>query len=150
MKVSLKTIEDFLAPKKMAIAGVSRNKKKFGYNVFSDLTKLGYTIYPVNPNAEMIDETKCFPDVQSLPGDVENLLILTPKEKTDIVLEDAVKKGIRNIWIQQMSQTPKSFEIAKSANINLIANNCIFMFANPRGIHKFHASIKKLFGVYPK
>ena len=150
MKVSLQTIQDFLAPKKMAIAGVSRDKKKFGYSVFADLVKLGYDIYPVNPNADNIDDKKCYRDMQALPENVENLLILTPREKTDDILKEAIKKGINNIWIQQMSQTEKSREIAEKANVSLIEKQCIFMFANPTGIHKFHAFLKKLFGAYPK
>jgi len=45
-----KQIEEFLESKNLAIAGVSRDKKKFGYRVFEDLTSKGYNAYPINPN----------------------------------------------------------------------------------------------------
>ena len=52
--VTLKSINDFLSVKELAIAGVSRNNKKFGGMVFQELKAKGYKLYPVNPNAEMI------------------------------------------------------------------------------------------------
>jgi predicted CoA-binding protein len=47
--VTKKIIEEFLGPRKLAIAGVSGNSKKFGYLVFRDLKANGYEVYPVNP-----------------------------------------------------------------------------------------------------
>ena len=147
----LQTIQDFLSTKKMAIAGVSRNPKKFGGAVYKQLTESGFTIYPINPNAEMIGETKCYPDVASLPAEVDRLFIVTPKKQTKSILEDAIKKGINKVWIQQMSHTDEAVNLAKEKNVDLITKECIFMFAEPvAGVHKFHRFFKKLFGSYPK
>ena len=44
--ISLAEIQEFLAPKKLAIAGVSRNPKKFGYTVFKELREKDFEIYP--------------------------------------------------------------------------------------------------------
>jgi hypothetical protein len=58
--VSKKNIQDFLEPKKLAIAGVSRNPKKFGHAVFRELKKSGYSVYPINPNTDTLDGEKCY------------------------------------------------------------------------------------------
>jgi len=149
--VTKKQIENFLEPRKLAIAGVSRNPKKFGYMVYRDLKKNGYDIYPVNPLTPEIDGVKCYPTVSDLPADVKHLLVLTPKKKTDAVLREAINKGIKNIWVQQMSETAETIKIAEEYQVELIYKKCIFMFAEPvSGLHKFHRTIMKIFGRLPK
>jgi predicted CoA-binding protein len=151
MKVTQKAIESFFASKKIAIAGVSRDSKKFGYSVFTTLSERGYDIYPINPNTQSLWGTPCFATVLDLPPDVKNLVVLTPKNETEKVVRDAVKKGISSIWIQQMSDTPEAIKLAESNNIQLISKECILMWANPvTSIHKFHKTIKKIFGLLPK
>lgn len=149
--VTKKQIQDFLEPKKLAIAGVSRDSKKFGYMVYRDLKKNGYEVYPVNPKAPEIDGSKCYPSVSDLPGDVNRLLILTPRKDTDDVLREAIGKGIRSVWVQQMSETPDTVRIADENQVDLIQKKCIYMFADPVvSIHKFHRTLVKFFGRLPR
>ncbi len=147
----LSTVQSFLEPKEMAICGVSRNTRKFGRVVYDSLKEKGYKLYPVNPNTTKIDSDSCFRDVSELPVHVQYLYIVTPKSQTKEVIEKAIGKGIKNIWIQQMSETPDAIELAETNNINLIYKQCIFKFAEPvTGVHKFHRFMNKLFGTYPK
>jgi predicted CoA-binding protein len=147
----LQAIEDFLSTKKMAMAGVSRDPKKFGGAVYKHLTDNGYAVFPVNPNAERIGESTCYPDVGSLPDETDRLFIVTPKRETKSVLEAAIKKGIRKVWIQQMSHTDEVMTLARENDLELITKECIFMYAEPvTGPHKFHRFFKKLFGRYPR
>ncbi len=135
----------------MAIAGVSRDPKKFGGAVYKHLTDNDFTVFPVNPNTEMIGESKCYPDVASLPDEVDRLYIVTPKQETRSLLEEAINKGIRKIWIQQMSHTQEALSLAREHNLEMITKECIFMFAEPvTGPHKFHRFIRKMFGQYPR
>jgi uncharacterized protein len=149
--VTMQTINDFLAVKELAIAGVSRNRKKFGGMVFHELKEKGYTLYPVNPNADKIDETNCYKSVSDLPSTAKNLYIVTPKANTATILTDAIARGIRNVWIQQQSETPEALRIAKENNINLIHGECIIMYIAPsNSLHNFHRFLRKLFGGMPK
>ena len=52
--VTLKDIQEFLEPKKMAIAGASRNPKKFGGTIVTEAIKSGYELFPVHPDASEI------------------------------------------------------------------------------------------------
>ncbi len=149
--ITLNDIQKFLEPRKFAIAGVSRNPKKFGASVFKELREKGFVIYPINPNAEEIQGVKCYKSVMDLPADVEHLFIVTPKKETDAVAKLAVKKGIKMIWIQQMSDTPEAVETIREAGIPLIYKKCIMMFASPvKSFHAFHRFFVKAFGRYPK
>ena len=151
MKVTKQLIDNFYKEKKIAIAGVSRNPKKFGYQVFNELNKKGYEIFPINPKANTIENIACYADVESLPTQVNSLLILTPKDQTDDILRSALNKGIKNIWVQQMSETADTIRIAEEYEKEIIHHKCIFMFSEPViGFHKFHRTLVKIFGQMPK
>lgn len=148
---TLNEIQKFMAPKKMAIAGVSRNPKKFGGSVFKDLKAKGFDLYPVNQNADEIQGVKCYKSVSDLPEDVKHLFIVTPKTSTADVAGQAIAKGMDMIWIQQQSDTPEAVEAITKAGIPLIHKKCIMMFAGPvKGPHNFHRFLVKVFGRYPK
>ena len=145
------TIEKFLAPKKMAVAGVSRNPKKFGYIAFKELAERGFDLYPVHPEADEILGVKCYHSVASLPDGVTHLLSMVPKPETESVVSEALSRGIGNIWIQQMSETPEAVELAKEKKAGLVIRTCILMHAGPvKGIHWFHRGMLKMFGMLPK
>lgn len=148
---TLNEIQDFLAPKKMAIAGASRNPKKFGGSIFKELLEKGFELYPINPNTDEVQGVKCYKSVAEMPPDVTNLFIVTPKAETNQIVEAAIKKGVKTIWIQQMSETPEAIKMAEDAGISVISKKCMFMFADPvKGPHAIHRFFTKLFGGYPK
>jgi uncharacterized protein len=151
MKTSKASIKAFLENRKLAIAGVSRDQKKFGYAVFTKLKEIGFDLYLIHPDTDTLYGEPCYRSISNLPAGIGGLLIMTPKTKTLGLVEDAVKKGIPNLWIQQMSETPESIEYALSSKVNLITGQCIMMFAEPvEGFHKFHRNLKKWFGRLPK
>lgn len=151
MRTSRKSIETFLEEKKMAVTGVSRDPKKFGYQVYHALKNKGYEVYPLNPMTTEIDGERCYQNLSEIPSHVNNLLILSSRDKTVAIVKDAIKKGIKNIWIQQMSDSKEAIDIATSGNVNLVSGQCILMFAEPvEGFHKFHRGVKKFFGALPK
>ena len=97
MKVTKDQINSFFEGKKLAIAGVSRSTKKFGYQIFNALKEKNYSVIPINPNADIIDGEVCYKSISNLPSGVDSILIVTPKHETDTVLREAIKKGIKNI-----------------------------------------------------
>ena len=148
--VSLKQIEQFMAAEPIAMAGVSRNPKKFGYMAFKELKEKGLKIIPVNPSAEEILGEKVYASVSSLPSEVGALLIMTKKDKTRDLVIEAKNKGIKNIWIQQSADSREALKELEGSGINYISGECILMYYKPHSVHKFHRAIKKLFGRYPK
>jgi len=142
-------IEVFLATEQIAMAGVSRNPKKFGHETFLDLRQKGLDIIPVNPNTDEIAGTKSYKSVLDLPANISSLLIMTPKKETLGIVTEAIEKGIKNIWIQQMSDTPETLALLEKTEINVITGQCIRMYFNPSGIHKLHFKIMKFFGKLP-
>ena len=145
-----KQIEQFLSSQPIAMAGVSRNPKKFGRVAYDELTRKGLKLIPINPNIESINGTTCYIDINHLPAGVKSLVIMTKKDQTAKLVQDAMNKGIQNIWIQQSSDTPEALALLKGRDINVITKECIFMHHEPSGLHKFHRSLKRIFGGLPK
>jgi len=147
----LAMVQSFLEPKKLAIAGVSRNPKKFGRVVYEHLKKREFQVFAINPNVDSINGDPCYKTIADIPEEVYNLYIVTPKVQTKNVIQAAIDRGIKNIWIQQSSETTEAIELAEQNDVNLIYKECIFKFAEPvTGPHKFHSLISKIFGTYPK
>ncbi|MCU0460478.1 MAG: CoA-binding protein [Bacteroidales bacterium] len=148
--VTLKQIEEFIASEPIAMVGVSRNPKKFGFTVFRELKEKGMNIIPVNPHAGEIHGVKVYPDIKSLPAEVKGLLVMTRKSATAGVIKEAMEKGIKQIWIQQMSESPEALKALEGTGINYISGQCFLMYYKPHSIHKFHGKLKKFFGCWPK
>jgi len=149
--VTIEQINNFLATKKLAMAGVSRDSKKFGNMVFKSLIEKGFEVCPINPLANEIDDVKCYSSVKEIPVGFDRLLIVTPENKTMQVVQDAFEKGIKLIWIQQKSENKEILQFAREKGFDVIYKKCIYMFAEPvSGGHKFHRTIAKIFGSYPK
>lgn len=150
--VKAESIHAFFQTPPVAVIGVSRKKNHFGDVVYETLKKRGLKVIPINPNA---DKTQggdvCYPNLKSLPNKVDAAVILTAAKNTDAVVKEAIEYGIKNLWIQQKSETKSAIETAEKNNINVIHHQCILMFSEPvTGFHKFHRNIKKLFGKLPK
>ena len=134
---------------RIIIAGASRNPKKFGNIVVRELLEKGFEIIPVNPTGESIEGLKTYRNLLEIDSPCDHLVILTKKTETEKLVEDAIYRNIRNIWIQQQSETPEAIAKAREAGINVITKKCILMYAEPvKGVHTFHRLLVKLFGRY--
>jgi len=151
MKTSVQmraVIDEMITSKEVAIAGVSRNPKKFGNVVYKTLKEKGFSVYPINPNTETIEGEKTFHSIEDLPENVKNLIILLKPEDVENVIDESIRKGISKIWLQQGSTNKEAIEKATDAGIEMVTNKCILMYANPTGFHKFHTRINQFFGQY--
>jgi predicted CoA-binding protein len=147
---SLNQINQFIDSQPIALVGVSRNPRKFGHAAFKELKEKGMKIIPVNPEATEIMGETVYKNVSSLPDEVKGIIVMTRKEKTASVVKEALTKGIKEIWIQQMADSKEALVELKESGINYITGECILMHYKPHGIHKFHAGLKKFFRLFPK
>ena len=145
----MKDVARFLSLEKYAVAGVSRDPKKFGHQMFKDLRKKGMDVVPVNPRTDIIDGVKCYSSVKELPSDIRGVIFMTPKEETLSVAREAISHGIKDLWIQQGAETKSVIAELEKEDVNLIHSQCIMMFWKPNGIHSFHRFLKKIFGGLP-
>ncbi|MFC1584689.1 CoA-binding protein [Fibrobacterota bacterium] len=143
-------IEGFLAQKKLALAGASRGRRKFGNNIFKELKNKGYQVFLIHPSAELIDGQPCYRDCGSLPDEVGGLIIAVRPAQTEKAVESAARAGIKRIWMQRGAESPKAIRLCRANGITVIHNECVLMFAEPAAlIHRVHRLIWKLIGKLP-
>lgn len=144
-------INTFLAQRSIAVAGASRDQKKFGYIVFNDLLRAGYEVFALNPNTDTIEGHKCYRNPAELPAQVTALVLVTPPVQTLKILKQAYEKGIRHFWIQQGAENADVLSYCDQNQLQAISGRCILMHLEPvKSIHKVHRFFSKLFGLYPK
>lgn len=126
--------QDFLAQKRIAVVGVSRDSKQAGNFVFRKLRDLGYDVFPVNPHASEVEGTHCFQDVGEVRGGVEAVLIFTPPKVTASIVRRCGELGIRRVWIHQTigtgSLSNDAVAAAREYDLTLIPGGCPAMFCD--------------------
>ena len=148
---SKKLVKEFLSEKNIAVVGVSRSGKKFGYTLFKDLKTKGYNVYPVNPNAAFIDDEKCYPSLLALRGKVEAAVLVVPPFATKEVVKDAYSAGIKKVWMQLGSESEEAVIFCEETGIDVIQNECVLMFAEPAAFfHRAHRWVNGLVGRLPR
>jgi hypothetical protein len=143
------SVEQFLAQRSLGLVGASRSGRKFGNTVLRELVKRGYQVSVVHPEVAEIDEVGCYPSVSALPDDVGGLVLVVPPEQTEKLVREAAARGIRHVWMQQGAESAAAIELCGANGIDLVHGQCILMFAEPAGIHRFHHFISKLIGRLP-
>ena len=144
------SVARFLEQKRLVLAGVSRGGKKVGNSILKDLTRKGYEITVIHPEAPEIDGHPCSPTLADLPAPVGGLILVVPPDQTEHLVREAHAVGIENIWMQQGAESPDAITFCHDNGINLVHGECVMMFAQPTGIHKFHRWVRGLRGKLPK
>jgi uncharacterized protein len=143
------SIDAFIAEPAIAVVGVSRSGKGFGNVAARELRRKGYRIYPVNPQADLVDGEHCFRSITDLPAPVGAVLVVVPPERALGVAREAAAAGIRRIWLQQGAQSPQVIQLCSELGLETVAGECILMFARPTGVHKAHKWIWGWLGKLP-
>jgi predicted CoA-binding protein len=143
------SVEGFLAERTLAIAGVSRSGKGFGNSVLKDLTGKGYEVLPVHPGAGEVGGVQSSPSLAELPKKVGGLILVVPPQQTEKLVREAKEAGIDRVWIQQGAESPDAIQFCAENGIDAVHGECIMMFAQPTGIHRFHRWLNGVFGKLP-
>jgi predicted CoA-binding protein len=129
-------VHDFLAQKRIAVAGVSRHQSHHpvGNLIYERLKKTGHDVFPVNPHMQTFEGERCYPDLKSIPGGVDGVVIITRPEVTEQIVHDCSDAGVRRVWMHQSigskasSVSPGAVEYCRQHGISVIAGACPMMF----------------------
>ena len=128
-------VRDFLAQKRIAVAGVSRDNSHHpaANLIYRRLKKTGHEVFPVNPHMETFEGYRCYPDLQSIPSAVDGVVIITRPEATEKIVRDCRDAGVRRVWMHQSmgkgsSVSPDAVEYCRQHDISVIAGACPMMY----------------------
>lgn len=121
-------IDMFLDSKAYGVVGASASRDKYGNKVLRCYLQNGYRAVPVNPKEKEIEGIPCVATVMELPEDVESISVITPPLVTEQVVEMAIRKGIKHVWMQPGAESPAAVAKCEENGINVIADgSCILV-----------------------
>jgi uncharacterized protein len=147
---------EFLASKRVAVTGVSRQPKNHGSNVvYQRLRQRGYDVFAVNPNAEEVEGDRCYPDLRSIPGGVDAVVIATRPETAEQTMRECADLGIKHVWMHRGpgtgSVSPAAADYGRQHGIAVIDGGCPCMFGPTADLgHKAMRVVFTLAGNVPR
>ena len=134
--------QEFLAQKRIAVAGVSRSSSEAANGIYRTLRDKGYEVFAVNPNAETVEDDPCYASMQAIPGGVDGAILVTNPEQTTQIVQDCVTAGVPRVWMHNNTLMPSSVSdegtaVCRENGIKVIAGGCPMMYFDP-----FHKCMK--------
>lgn len=151
-------VHDFLAQKRIAVAGVSRDNSHHpvGNLIYQRLKQTGHDVFAVNPHLRTFEGEQCYPDLKSIPGGVDGVVIITRPEATEQIVRDCDAAGVRRVWMHQSmgkratSVSPAAVEYCREHEISVIAGACPMMYGEGADLgHRCMRVLLKLTGGLP-
>lgn len=155
MTTTIEDVRDFLAQRRIAMIGVSRNPKDFSRVLFRDLCKWGYDMVAVNRSATEIDGHPCFASVREIQPAPDGALLMAPASQTLQLVRECEAAGVGRIWMYraggQGAVNKDAVEFCHTRGLHLVEGHCPYMFLQEAPFfHRLHGFVLKLTGGYPR
>ncbi len=111
--------------KTLAVVGLSPKLSRPSHGVAAYMMARGYRIIPVNPNAQSVFGEKSYNSLEEVPGPVEIVVIFRRSEYVPEIVEGALRKGAKVIWMQEGVTHEEAARRAREAGLAVIQDRCI-------------------------
>lgn len=118
-------IRDILSLKRVAVVGMSKNEHKAAHYVPKYLSENGFDVIPVNPTTDEILGKKCYSAISEISDDVDIIDVFRPSELVLPIVEEAIKKNPKVIWLQEGIHNLEAEKMARDNGIKIVFNRCM-------------------------
>ncbi|MEW6663082.1 MAG: acetate--CoA ligase family protein [Bacillota bacterium] len=136
--MNTKNVELLFSPRSVAIIGASANPTKIGGRPIRYLQDFGYAgrILPVNPNHEKIGDLKCYPNLASIPGEIDHAIVAVPATGVLNALEECAARGVKVVTVfsagfaetgrpEGIAIQARMRELARANGMRILGPNCL-------------------------
>jgi uncharacterized protein len=109
----------------VAVVGLSGKRYRPSYGVAEYLKREGYRVIPVNPEETEVLGEKCYPDLDSVPGEIDVVDVFRRSEFMPEIVEAAIRKGVKVIWMQEGVIHEEAARRAREAGLTVVMDRCI-------------------------
>lgn len=110
---------------KVTIVGLSPKPDRDSYAVANYLKSQNFQLNAVRPAQSEINGIKCYPSIKEVEGEIEILDVFRASEHIPQIVDEAIVKGIKVLWLQLGVQHPDAEKKALDHGIIVISNKCI-------------------------
>lgn len=118
-------IKNFYSLKNIVVVGMSKHPEKAAHFVPKYLSDRGYNIMPVNPTADEILGKKCYNKITDVNESIDIVDVFRPSDQVMPVVEEAIKKKPKVIWLQEGIHNQEAEELVRNAGIEVVFNRCM-------------------------
>ncbi len=121
----------------VAILGASTDRSKFGNKSVRAHQKQGFTVYPVNPKAEVIEGLAAYKSLADVPaGILDRISVYLPPQVGMAVLPEIAARGCGELWLNPGSDSDELVAAARERGLNVIqACSIVDVGVSPHDLH---------------
>ena len=149
--------QNFLALKRIAVAGVSRTSGNAANAIYRKLRSDGHKVFAVNPRAGTVEGDACYPDLKSIPETPDGVVIVTKPEAAEEIVRECAELGIRSVWMHNgmnllgSSVSEKAVALCREHGIAAIPGGCPMMFVEDADFgHRLICWFQRVSGKMPR
>lgn len=151
MPTPLDAAREFLAHRRIAVVGLSRDPQDMSRHVFRELARRGYDVVGVNPALDAAEGRPCFARVQDVAPPPDGALLFTPPSATERVVRDCAEAGVARVWMHrgagQGASSPLAIAFCETHGIALVRDLCPWMALPGAPFpHRVHGFLRRLGG----
>ena len=109
----------------IAVVGLSPDPGKPSHGVAAYLQGAGFRIIPVNPACREILGEQCYPTLADIPGEVEIVDVFRRSEFLPEIVEQAIAKGAKAVWMQEGIVNQPAAARAEEAGLAVVMDRCL-------------------------
>jgi predicted CoA-binding protein len=138
---------EFLASRRIALVGFSRNPRDFSRFLDAEFRKRGIDVVPVHPDGSQMDGRRRFRRVGDIDPPVDGALVMVPASLAEGVARDCLDAGIRRIWFHRGagpgSASPDALALCVARGVTPISSLCPLMVIQGAGWpHRLHGWLR--------
>ena len=130
-----RSVSDFLAQRRLVVAGVSREPGQAANAVYRKLRGAGYEVFPVNPQASEVEGVRCYPGLDSVPGPIDGVVVATPPAVSIEVVRQCAALGVPRVWLHRSfgegSVSAEAVRECEARGIRCLVGGCPLMYCDP-------------------
>jgi predicted CoA-binding protein len=111
--------------KRIAVVGISNKPERPGNRIPQFMQEHGFKILPVNPGLDEVLGEKCYPSLLEIPEEIEIVDIFRRPEYVDQIVDEAIRKGAKVIWMQSGIVNEVAAKKAIEAGMQVVMDRCI-------------------------
>jgi len=124
-------INIFEQNKTIAVIGMSKSVYKAAFSVPMFMLNQNYTIIPINPTTNSIQQMKCYSTLDDVTENIDILNVFRPNEEVFAIVQNAVERkitkgDIKVIWLQEGIYDNNAKKLAEDNGIIFIQNKCMY------------------------
>jgi predicted CoA-binding protein len=117
----------------IAVVGATDTPWKYGGKIYRDLKAKGFRVRAVNPNRNSVDGDPAYPDLASVPDEIDIVDVVVPPDVGEHIVVDAAELGLTHIWFQPGAESQRVIERAEAAGLDVTHHQCIMVRAGRVG-----------------